>query len=234
MDDINNYGGSGSSGQPQNQYGQNQYGQGMYGQGYGQIPDPRMTTSPAPVTTPPKKSVSKTAIATVIVILAIIGVMIANLAPSYLQATKFGKAAFNDKSSDKMAELIFPKEISKHEGAIYDGYKSALMSVFKSDILLMGSTSYLGVKPGKSISKSDLKLFEDYYTFLAKAVGSDKKIKIQKGYKYKVKFKSGGVKYYSNVSVVKVKGDGWKVIPVSPDEMKDITAELEPYYSLFD
>lgn len=238
MDDINSYGGSDSTSQPQNQngqnqYGQGQYGQGMYGQGYGQIPDPRMTTSPAPITTPPKKSVSKAAVATVIVILVIIGVMIASLAPSYLQATKFGKAAFNDKSSDKMAEVMFPESISKHEGEIYDGYKSAIMKEFKSDILLMSSTSYMGVKPGKSISKSDLKVFEKYYDLLARGVGSDDNIKIQKGIEYKIKFKAGGVKYYCNVSAIKIKGEGWKICPVSPKEMKDIAKELEAISNLY-
>lgn len=206
-----------TSGQ-QGQYNQqNQYGQ------YGQSPDPQASMQPTIM--PPKKK-SKAAIITVLVVIAIVVIMVVTLAPSYIQARKFGKAIVKGTDSDKIGEMMFPKDLVKKGGDVYDLYEKLILTEMTDEIQRKGNASFLGVKPGKAIKKSSFRYYEKYYKLLYQGAGLESKVKIQKGYEYKIQFKAGGQKYYTECSVIKIKGEGWKVFPVSAKDIKEISSDL--------
>lgn len=210
MDDIRENNTTDTSGQTTGQYDQ-----------YGQTPSAQPETFP-PVT-PPKKNKSKAAIITVLVLVVIFGIAFAVIAPSYMQARKFGKAIVSGKNIDKAVEMAFPEKLVKDGDEMYDICKKAIQKN-SQEIKAKGPTSFLGVKCGKSIKSKDRKNIEKYYNFLCTMAGIDKKVKIQKGYEYKIKFKAGGTKYYMECVLVKMKDEGWKVLPASLDEVDELSS----------
>lgn len=218
MDDIRDNNTSGTSEETTGQYGQ--YGQqGQYGQ-YGQTPET------LPPVVPTKKKPSRVAIITVIVLVAIFAIALITLAPSYMQARKFGKAIVSGKNIDDAVEMAFPEKLIKDRDDMYDTCKSAIQKS-SQEIRVRGNSSFLGVKCGKSIKSKDCKNIEKYYNFLCTMAGIDKKVKIQKGYEYKIKFKTGGTKYYMECVLIKMKGEGWKVFPASLDELDEFSSYLK-------
>lgn len=200
-----------------------QYGQPEQPSQYGQAPDPQRDMSPT--VTPPKK-ISKASVITVIVLLLIFALAAITLAPSYAQARKFGKAIVNGSNKDDIGEMMFPKEMVKNGGDVYDLYEKMILQKMTEEIQKEGNASFLGVKPGKSIKKSDFRYFEKYYKFFYQFAGLESNVKIQKGYEYKIKFKAGGKKYYTECSVIKIKGEGWKVVPGSVKDVKETLLSL--------
>lgn len=82
------------------------------------------------------------------------------------------------------------------------------------------------VKKGKKLKKDAIKGAEAYFTIQANSYDADDDIEVKKGYEYKLKYsvKEDGDKDTNTqkICVVKVKGDGWKVIPVSADRLESI------------
>ncbi len=218
MDDIRDNNTSGTSEETTGQYGQ--YGQqGQYGQ-YRQTPET------LPPVVPPKKKSPLPVIITIIVLVAIFGIAIATLAPSYMQARKFGKAIVSGKNIDDAVEMAFPEKLIKDRDDMYDTCKSAIQKSSR-EIKIKGNPSFLGVKTGKKIKSKDCRNIEKYYNFLCTMAGIDEKVKIQKGYEYKIKFKTGGTKYYMECVLIKMKGEGWKVFPASLDELDEFSSYLK-------
>lgn len=215
MDDIRDNNTSGASEQTTGQYGQ----QGQYGQ-YGQIPE---TLPPA---VPPKKKSPLPVIITVLVLVTIFGIAIATLAPSYMQARKFGKAIVNGENLDDAIELAFPEKLTEGNDDMHTLCESSIQQI-SDEIVKKGNASFLNVKSGKKIKSQDCRNIEEFYNFLFKVAGIDEEVKIQKGYEYKIQFKAGGSKYYAKCVLVKMKGEGWKVFPDSLDSLDEITAYLK-------
>lgn len=198
---------------------------GLYGQQgqYGQTPGTQPETFPP--TAAPKKKISKAAIITVIVLVVIFAIALISLGPSYMQARKYGKAIVSGKNLDDAVEMAFPEKLIKDD-EVYDLCQKAIQESSR-EIKAKGSTSFLGVKCGKSIKSNDCKKIEKYYNFLCTMSGVDKKVKIQKGYEYKIKFKAGGTKYYMECVLIKMKGEGWKVFPASLDDVDEFSSYLK-------
>lgn len=80
------------------------------------------------------------------------------------------------------------------------------------------------VKKGKKLSNKALKGAKSYFKAQAKQYDVDDDIKIKKGYEYKIKMKmkADGEKDTTTlkVCVVKVKGNGWKVIEMDADSLE--------------
>ncbi|MBR3760761.1 MAG: hypothetical protein IKK47_07220 [Ruminococcus sp.] len=77
------------------------------------------------------------------------------------------------------------------------------------------------VKKGKKLKKAALKGAEAYFEEQAEEYDVDDDIDVKKGYEYKIKCKvkedGDSETETTKICVVKVKGDGWKVIPMSAD-----------------
>lgn len=82
------------------------------------------------------------------------------------------------------------------------------------------------VKKGKKLKKDAIKGAETYFEIQADNYDADDDIEVKKGYEYKLKYsiKEDGEKDSETrkICVVKVKGSGWKVIPVSADRLESM------------
>lgn len=85
-------------------------------------------------------------------------------------------------------------------------------------------TKIKSVKKGNKLKSKALKGAKLYFKLQAQEYDVDDDIEVKKGYEFKVKMKikeDGDTDTRTNrICVVKVKGDGWKVIPVSADSLE--------------
>lgn len=224
MDDIRENNTPDTSGQTTGSYGQ----PGQYDQ-YGQSPAPQPETFP-PIT-PTKKKRSKAAIIVVLVVLVIFGIAAAVIAPSYMQARKFGKAIAGASDLDGAVEMIFPEKLLDEAPEVRESFTSSMLSTY-DEVVENDKARFIGAKCGKSLNKNTCRTIEDCYNLFYKMFSIDEKVKIEKGYEYKIRFKAGGKKYYSEAMVVKTKDDGWKVFPGTKEEAEEVIEMLGSYADL--
>lgn len=106
-----------------------------------------------------------------------------------------------------------------------DDFKERIEEMKDDDI----KVKVKSVKKAGKLSSKELKAAEAYFEEQAEDYDVDDDIDVKKGYEYKikVKYKEDGESDTSTkkVCVVKVKGDGWKVISIDADSLKSYYEE---------
>ena len=144
---------------------------------------------------------------------------------------KYVKAASNKNGGKTMMELTLPKSVIK-ELKDEDEYEDKVDSFNEMvedmiDDLEDDETlpKFDKITRKEKLKKSDIRQAENYFEDMCEDYDADDDdIKVSQGFEMKVKTKfkneDGETKHDTEkICVVKVKGDGWKIIPMSADEL---------------
>ncbi len=130
----------------------------------------------------------------------------------------FKKSGFKSVSKVTMLDDAY-KEYKKSDDFddAKDEHKEEIEDMKDEDI----KVKVKSVKKGKKLKKAALKGAEAYFEEQAEEYDVDDDIDVKKGFEYKIKLKykedGDSDTVTQKICVVKVKGDGWKVIPMSAD-----------------
>lgn len=145
-------------------------------------------------------------------------------------ANKYAKNIYNKNGFKKFTKVTMLddayKEYKKDDDFDdnKDDFKDAMEKLKDEDIKI----KLKSVKKGKKLKKDAIKGAEACFEEQAEEYDVDDDIEVKKGYEYKLKYtaKEDGDKDTKTVKVcvVKVKGNGWKVIPMDAESLEGLGA----------